>query len=266
VRYPKPNYLYSVWLTLRTIAQASGEGDSFGPERSLADTMACLEAAAGRPKQEFESHEVHEPFFAKVAALGHGIAARHCFGNGNKRAAFISMLQMMHANGWTWNAPPDIVAFVMLRTASNIGRMDVPEIAAFIGAYAEELTGKTLESYRHMSDGMVNKGLAEVVYPEDVWPLVDVFPAEVSVQQEVYEAASTAALRKHVDLMDAEETEEFRKTFRWPEEMNNKIRRWYARVQYERRIYRRYVQARRRKRFGKRRCPHLGGRSVPRLC
>jgi prophage maintenance system killer protein len=247
------------------MAQASGEGDSFGPERSLSDTMSCLEAAAARPRHEYEGHESHEAFFAKVAALGHGIAARHCFGNGNKRTAFICMLQMMHANGWTWSAPADIVAFVMLRTASNISRMDIPEIASFIGTYAEELTGKTLAGYRHMSDGMVNKGLAEVVYLDE-WPLVDEFPAKVTVPQETYEAEATAALRKHVDLMDEDESAEFQRTFRWPEEMNNKIRRWYARLGYERRVLRRYIQSRRKKRFGKRRCPHLGGRSRPRRC
>lgn len=216
--------------------------------------MACLQAAAARPRQSYGDQEAHKAFFEKVAALGHGIAATHCFGNGNKRTAFVAMLQMMHANGWTWNAPPDIVSFVMLRAASNVGRMDVKEIASFIGCYAQPIPS---EGQKHISDGMVNRGYAAIILPDE-------FPAPIYVSQERYEVEATQALRKHEALMSGDERKEFEETFRWPVEMDRKIARWVAARRYKARVLRWHKQRIRRKRFGKRRCPHLGGRTVKR--
>jgi hypothetical protein len=135
--------------------------------------------------------------------------------------------------------------------------MDVAEIAAFLGTYAVEATGKQLVSFRHLSDGLANNDLVEIAYPDD-------FPAKVTVPQQVYEAEHIAALRKHVNLMVGDEAQEFRRTFRWPQEMDKKIRHFFNRLRYQRRFRRWLLQGRRKKRFGKRRCPHLGGRSLPR--
>jgi prophage maintenance system killer protein len=106
VRYLKGEYVFSLWEVLRTIAQDSGEDpQSFEPLKSIDDMMTRLDAATARPKHEYDWHEAHPSFFEKVAALAHGIAGGHCFGNGNKRTALLSMLQMMHINGWEWDAP-----------------------------------------------------------------------------------------------------------------------------------------------------------------
>jgi death-on-curing protein len=256
VRYLTAPYLYYLWLTLRTIASASGEGQSFNPPTTLELAAPKLESAAARPRLGYQGQEAHPSLFSKAAALGHGIAANHCFQNGNKRTAFMAMSQMLHANGWTWNPPSDIVAFVMLRTASNHGRMDIDEIAAFIGAYASRIEDKR---QRFVSDSLINTTGGIIEHP-------DIFPAEVVESQEHYYKVASKALARHSKLMTADEEEMLRTSFMWPSDLGKKMMRWYNMERHRRRMLGWILRRKRCKRIGKRRCKHKGGRTVKKIC
>ncbi len=219
--------------------------------------MEKLESATARPRQVFDGNDLHQGLFAKVAALGHGIAANHCFGNGNKRTSFLAMTQALHANGWSWNPPPEVVAFVMLRIASNANRMQVYEIASFIGTYAFEQPKEP--RWKHASDGLVARGNVTVDGE-------DIFPIPVSEPQDYYYKIAVAVFERHNHLISDDERAELARTFRWPAQVRSDILKWYNKEKYRKRYLRQGLQRKRTKRIGRRRCPHLGGRSVPKIC
>jgi death-on-curing family protein len=220
--------------------------------------MEKLEAAAARPRAEFHGAARHPDLFSKVAALGHGIAASHCFGNGNKRTAFIAMSQMMMLNGWVWTPPPDLVAFVMLRVASNEHRMDTEEIAAFVGAFASEVPPRA-NKFRYASDGLVHNKAVIVDEPDD-------FPSKIREEQVHYATRAREVFRRHANLISPDEQKELAATFNWPSDVLKNMVRWYNMDAYREKMRRRLDRRTRCKRVGKRRCPHLGGRTVKKIC
>ena len=71
----------------------------------------------------------------KVAVLGYRLIKNHPFPDGNKRVAFLAMVEMAEPNGARWNEPPDdpdggeTVAMIV---AAAAGSVDEPEFIAWI--------------------------------------------------------------------------------------------------------------------------------------
>jgi len=62
------------------------------------DDMGLLESALGRPFQTFGGEELYPSLPAKAAALFHSLVCNHCFSNGNKRTAVMTLNFFMLAN------------------------------------------------------------------------------------------------------------------------------------------------------------------------
>ena len=60
-----------------------------------------LESALGAPQQSFDGELLHADVFAQAAALLRSLTLNHPFIDGNKRAAFLSVVVFLELNGWT---------------------------------------------------------------------------------------------------------------------------------------------------------------------
>lgn len=78
-----------------------------------AETLARLnrldlaDSALNAPSAGFGDVEAYTTFEAKAAVLCSHLIKNHPLPDGNKRAAFISLLEFVHRNGRTWTRSPD---------------------------------------------------------------------------------------------------------------------------------------------------------------
>lgn len=76
-----------------------------------------LNSAVNRPKQSVFGEDAYPTIFAKGAALFESLAQNHAFHSANKRTAFLSLLQFLGYNGYTFvmdqNAAEDFVVDAM---------------------------------------------------------------------------------------------------------------------------------------------------------
>lgn len=79
------------------------------PAEKLAhlDRMRLADSALHVPESEFEGHEAYPDFAAKAAALTWHLVKNHPLPDGNKRAAFLSLLEFVMVNGRRWERHPD---------------------------------------------------------------------------------------------------------------------------------------------------------------
>lgn len=66
---------------------------------SLIINEGLLDSAISRPKQTMFGSDLYQTKFEKCAALFHSLIMNHCFQDGNKRTAFISMAMFIKMNG-----------------------------------------------------------------------------------------------------------------------------------------------------------------------
>jgi death on curing protein len=86
-----------VWLTIaEVIALHEMQLRRFGGPAGIRDPGA-LESALGRPINKWQYEGADMPQLA--AAYAYGIARNHPFVDGNKRAAFVSMMLFLRKNG-----------------------------------------------------------------------------------------------------------------------------------------------------------------------
>jgi death-on-curing family protein len=221
--------------------------------------MSRLEAAAARPRAEYGSQPAHPTLFQKTAALGHAIAQGHCFGNGNKRSAFFAINYVLAVNGWVLEMPDEIVAFMMLRVASNQNRMSVENMAYIIGAFAYVPGNRAeLRSLRYLSSDALRKNAIVLVEP-DQFPS----PHPRRSRKEYLDKAQTV-IDEQYEKMDPQERKMLGSTFRWPSQMIGLLIDWTKREEHTAHVVR--LVRRRGKRVGKRRRPHQGGRNLPKWC
>lgn len=104
-----------------------------------AETLARLpridlaDSALNAPAGSFAGHEAYPEFEHKAAVLVYHLVRNHPLPDGNKRAAFLSMLEFCARNGRTWKRTlqdPDDTDRVLRAVAA--GRMDVDEIRIWI--------------------------------------------------------------------------------------------------------------------------------------
>lgn len=75
----------------------------FSPEeQSGVKFPDLLNSAVNRPRQSAFGEDAYSTMFAKAAALFESLAQNHAFHNANKRTAFLSLLQFLRYNGYTF--------------------------------------------------------------------------------------------------------------------------------------------------------------------
>lgn len=63
-------------------------------------SASLLNSSVERPKQTVFGEDAYISVFEKGAALFESIAKNHCFQNGNKRTAFVCLVQFLAYNGY----------------------------------------------------------------------------------------------------------------------------------------------------------------------
>lgn len=75
----------------------------YSPEEIIGvKSLALLESAVNRPKHSAFGKDAYETIFEKAAALFESLAQNHPFHNANKRVAYLSMLQFIKYNGYSF--------------------------------------------------------------------------------------------------------------------------------------------------------------------
>ena len=85
------------------------------------------DSAAHAPAASFGGVEFHPGLVRKIAVLGYRLVRNHPFPDGNKRVAFLAMIEMAERNGATWNEPdddPDGDETVEMMLAAAAGTID----------------------------------------------------------------------------------------------------------------------------------------------
>jgi death-on-curing family protein len=101
--------------------------------------IPLLESAAGRPFQTFGGEDLYASVAEKAAVLFHSLICNHCFRNGNKRTAVISVDLFLSSNGYALAMSNEEVYEVATETAkSNAeGRKSDDVVANLIKTFSE---------------------------------------------------------------------------------------------------------------------------------
>jgi death-on-curing protein len=105
------------WLDVNIILDVQAEQLAlFGGPDGLRD-LGLLESALARPINKFAYGETD--LAALAAAYVFGIARNHAFVDGNKRAAFASMIVFLGLNGVDFIVPPESATIMILSLAAG---------------------------------------------------------------------------------------------------------------------------------------------------
>lgn len=85
------------WLPVEVVIEINQSAVAITGERHVVRDRGLLESAMARPQNAFAYGE--DDVVALAARLMSGIALAHAFEQGNKRTAFIAMVQFLIANG-----------------------------------------------------------------------------------------------------------------------------------------------------------------------
>ena len=96
------------------------------PAEKLAEVsrLELAESAAHAPGASFEGIEFYSELPIKAAVLCAHLAKNHPFPDGNKRVAFLAMVEFVERNGYSWTPPPgdddgEVSAGMILDVAAN---------------------------------------------------------------------------------------------------------------------------------------------------
>ncbi|MEJ1160975.1 type II toxin-antitoxin system death-on-curing family toxin [Prosthecomicrobium sp. N25] len=118
-----------VWLAADLVVAFHDEQLArFGGPPGIRD-IGLLESALGRPMNRY-AYEGEEDPAALAAAYAYGIARNHPFVDGNKRAAFLSIVVFLGLNGVDFRVPEPEAVVVILSLAA--GTMDEEGLARWI--------------------------------------------------------------------------------------------------------------------------------------
>ena len=100
------------WLDTSIVLDVHAEQLAlFGGADGVRD-LGLLESALGRPLKKFAYGETN--LAAPAAAYAFGIARNHPFVDGNKRAAFASIIVFLGLNGIDFDVPPEAATAIIL--------------------------------------------------------------------------------------------------------------------------------------------------------
>ena len=105
------------WLDTTIVLDVHAEQLAlFGGADGVRD-LGLLESALARPLNKFAYGETN--FAALAAAYAFGIARNHAFVDGNKRAAFASIIVFLGLNGIDFDVPPEAATAIILGLAAG---------------------------------------------------------------------------------------------------------------------------------------------------
>jgi death-on-curing protein len=117
-----------IWLDTSFVLDVHAEQLAlFGGADGVRD-LGLLESALGRPLNKFAYGETG--LAALAAAYAFGIGRNHPFVDGNKRAAFASIIVLLGLNGVDFDAPPEAATAIILGMAA--GEIDEDGLARWI--------------------------------------------------------------------------------------------------------------------------------------
>jgi death-on-curing protein len=117
------------WLDTSIVLDVHAEHLAlFGGADGVRD-LGLLESALGRPLNKFAYGETG--LAALAAAYAFGIARNHPFVDGNKRAAFASIIVFLGLNGIDFDASPEAATAMILGIAA--GEINEDGLARWIG-------------------------------------------------------------------------------------------------------------------------------------
>jgi death on curing protein len=117
-----------IWLDTSIVLDVHAEQLAlFGGADGVRD-LGLLESALGRPLNKFAYGETR--LAALAAAYAFGIARNHPFIDGNKRAAFASIIVFLGLNGVDFDVPPEAATAIILGIAA--GEIDEDGLARWI--------------------------------------------------------------------------------------------------------------------------------------
>ena len=117
-----------IWLDTSIVLDVHAEQLAlFGGADGVRD-LGLLESALGRPLNKFAYGETG--LAALAAAYAFGIARNHPFVDGNKRAAFASIIVFLGLNGVDFDVPPEAATAIILGMAA--GEIDEDGLARWI--------------------------------------------------------------------------------------------------------------------------------------
>ena len=118
-----------IWLDSSIVLDVHAEQLAlFGGADGVRD-LGLSESALGRPLNKFAYGETS--LSALAAAYAFGIARNHPFVDGNKRAAFASIIVFLGLNGIDFDVPPEAATAIILGMAA--GEIDEDGLARWIG-------------------------------------------------------------------------------------------------------------------------------------
>ncbi len=99
--------------------------------------LSVAESAVHAPSACFDGVEFHPGLARKIAVLGYRLVRNHPFLDGNKRVAFLAMVEMAERNGAFWKEPeddPDGDDTVEMMWAAAAGTVDEVTFISWVDA------------------------------------------------------------------------------------------------------------------------------------
>jgi death-on-curing protein len=127
-----------IWLDTSIVLDVHAEQLAlFGGADGVRD-LGLLESALGRPLNKFAYGETSLAPLA--AAYAFGIARNHPFVDGNKRAAFASIIVFLGLNGIDFDVPPEAATAIILGMAA--GEIDENGLTRWIADNLPHASGR----------------------------------------------------------------------------------------------------------------------------
>ncbi len=126
-----------IYLGLGDIVLIASKVLRIEPEVLLRTSQINLaDSAVHGPAASFDGVEFHPGLVRKIGVLGYRIMRNHPFPDGNKRVAFLAMIEMAERNGANWTEPaddPDGDDTVTMMFAAAAGEIDEPTFIEWVG-------------------------------------------------------------------------------------------------------------------------------------
>jgi death on curing protein len=125
----------TVYLTLDEFIDIAGLLLGIEPQvvRQVAD-LGLADSALHAPQAGFGETEFYPTLAEKAAVLGWHLAMNHPLPDGNKRAAFLSVIEFVESNGAVWIVPNEDDA-VEIMWALAAGKVQIGEFTDWVGRH-----------------------------------------------------------------------------------------------------------------------------------
>jgi death-on-curing protein len=97
-----------------------------------ASRLVVADSALNAPAAAFGGEEFYPEFATKAGLLGYRLARHHALPDGNKRTAFLAMVEFVERNGRQWEMPDETRAVEMMigAAAGTVSERDFIDWAA----------------------------------------------------------------------------------------------------------------------------------------